>query len=82
MTANRIDDDVSEAVLGHVKGGISGRYDHASLIDEQRAALEGYAEAILEQAVRFETVDSDRFAIRLSERSIRIAAEICWNWSV
>ena len=53
-TETRIDDDVSEAVLGHKKPGIAGRYDHARLVGPQREALEAYADAILANAARFE----------------------------
>lgn len=50
----RIDEDVSEAMLGHKRQGISGRYNHARLIPEQREALERYAHVILTAAQRFE----------------------------
>ncbi len=43
----RIDDDVSEQILGHVKAGISGRYNHTRLVPEQREVLETYAAAMV-----------------------------------
>lgn len=51
--SERIDEDVSEAVLGHRKVGISGRYNHARLIPEQRDALERYADSIVRSAASF-----------------------------
>jgi hypothetical protein len=39
----RIDSDVSEAILAHVKPGIVGVYDRYDLLDEKRQALELWA---------------------------------------
>lgn len=39
----RIDHDVKEAILAHVKTGIAGVYDRYDLLDEKRAALERWA---------------------------------------
>jgi integrase len=39
----RIDHDVKEAVLGHVKPGVVGIYDRYNLADEKRDALEKWA---------------------------------------
>ena len=36
----RIDHDVKEAVLAHVKPGVVGTYDRYDLADEKRTALE------------------------------------------
>ena len=52
--SERIDVDVSEQILGHRKQGISGRYNHARLIPEQREALESYANAIAAAGKQFE----------------------------
>jgi hypothetical protein len=39
----RVDADVAEAVLAHVKSGIRGVYDRYELLDEKRHALELWA---------------------------------------
>ena len=52
--SERVDEDVSEAILGHVQAGISGRYNHARLVREQREVLATYASTIVTAAERFE----------------------------
>jgi len=44
----RIDGDVAEAVLAHVKPGIRGVYDVYDLLDEKRAALELWGRRVCE----------------------------------
>jgi integrase len=44
----RIDHDVKEAILGHVKPGIARVYDHYDLLDERRDALERWAARLRE----------------------------------
>jgi integrase len=44
----RIDHDVKEAVLAHVKPGIVGTYDRYDLLDEKRDALERWAARLRE----------------------------------
>jgi integrase len=39
----RVDADVAEAILAHVKPGIRGVYDRYELLDEKRHALELWA---------------------------------------
>ena len=40
----RVDADVAEAVLAHVKPGIRGVYDRYELLDEKLHALESWAD--------------------------------------
>jgi integrase len=39
----RVDRDVAEAILAHIKSGVEGVYDRHDLLDEKRAALELWA---------------------------------------
>ena len=44
----RIDHDVAEAILAHVKMGIVGTYERYDLLDEKRDALERWAARLRE----------------------------------
>jgi integrase len=84
MSELRVDTDVAEAVLAHVKPGIPGVYDRCELLDEKRHALELWAnhlkaitslrpKAVSVRAIPLERLEAEApratFAQRLAKRA-------------
>ena len=60
----RVDPDHAERVIGHVVGGVRGRYDYHDFLSEKREALDLWA-ARLSDII---SPDPDRKVVRLRQR--------------